>query len=315
MKNIVESWNQKIYESALLNFYFDEMKLGVLDIETTGLNPARNKFILGGLYDLTKGELHQVLAEARAEEALVLAEYLQLVGDVDVLITYNGKNFDMPFLERRWKSCSRDIGYLFREESVEREVYEAVGQRVYNLDLYQVVDKYSQLRKLLPNLKQKTLEEYMGLWMNREDEISGAESVELFNHYEATGDPLAEKKILLHNNDDVKQLTRLTKAITKCDFHRAMFNMGFPVKCGDHLLEVRSISQKRNGLFVSGLQLRNPVEYIGFEFNGQPMETRFHGREFEFVAPMVLQEEIDYRKTNEFVKDFLKLFFNREIEL
>ena len=293
MKHIIESWDEKIYESALFDFYFDEMKVGVLDIETTGLNPMRNKFILGCLYDVTKGELHQVLAESRAEEPVALGEYLELIDDVDMVITFNGRHFDMPFVEKR-SGCST---------------------AVYDLDIYQVLDKHSQLRKLLPNLKQKTVEDYMGFWMSREDEISGAESVELYNHYEATADPEAEAKILLHNNDDVRQLTKLSKAITKSDFHRAMFHLGFPVKCGEHLLEVRNIKQTRNGLTVSGRQLRNPVEYMGFEFNGEPIETRFHRNEFEFTAPMVLQDEIDYRQTNGFVKESLKLLFEREIDL
>ena len=94
-----------------------------------------------------------------------------------------------------------------------------------------------------------------------------------------------------------------------------MFHLGFPVKCGDHLLEVKNIRQTRNGLVASGRQLRNPVEYMGFEFNGEPIETRFHRGEFEFMAPMVLQDEIDYRQTNGFVKEFLKLLFEREIDL
>ena len=314
MKHIVENWDEKIYESALFDFYFNEMKVGVLDIETTGLNPMRNKFILGCLYDVTKGELHQVLAESRAEEPLALAEYLELIADVDVVITFNGRHFDMPFIEKRWSGCRRDVAYLKQEEYGDGQ-WAPEGAAVYDLDIYQVLDKHSQLRKLLPNLKQKTVEDYMGFWMSREDEISGAESVELYNHYEATADSEAEARILLHNNDDVRQLTRLSKAITKSDFHKAMFHLGFPVKCGEHLLEVKNIRQTRKGLVASGRQLRNPVEYMGFEFNGEPIETRFHRGEFEFMAPMVLQDEIDYRQTNGFVKEFLKLLFEREIDL
>ncbi|MEI3518347.1 MAG: hypothetical protein V8R14_02535 [Clostridia bacterium] len=30
-----------LYTSSLLDFYFSGMRIGVLDIETTGLNPAR----------------------------------------------------------------------------------------------------------------------------------------------------------------------------------------------------------------------------------------------------------------------------------
>lgn len=296
MKHIIESWNEKTYDSAILDLYFKDLRLGVLDIETTGLNPDRNRFILGCLFDVSEGKLHQVLAENSNEEETVLEEFMKLVDNVDVVVTYNGRHFDMPFLARRWQKYNKGPEIA-----------------VYDLDLYQVLNKHSQLRKLLPNLKQKTVEDYMGFWMSREDEISGAQSVELYKRYEATADPDLETRILLHNNDDVRQLTRLTKAVIKSDFHKAMFNLGFPVRCGEHLLEVRSIRQTRTGLKVSGRQLRDPVEYMGFEFNGEAVESRFHNGEFEFTVPVMLQEETDYRRINEFVSEYLKIFFNREI--
>ena len=77
----------------------------------------------------------------------------------------------------------------------------------YNLDLYLVLNGHSPIKKFVPNLKQKTVENYMGLWQSRTDEISGAESVELYNTYEKTGREDLESKILLHNSDDVIQLT------------------------------------------------------------------------------------------------------------
>ena len=70
MKHIIEEWEEKVTGSALWNFYFRDLNVGVLDIETTGLNPSSNKFILGCLFDVKEGRLHQVLAERRDEEGL-----------------------------------------------------------------------------------------------------------------------------------------------------------------------------------------------------------------------------------------------------
>ncbi|MDO4176466.1 MAG: ribonuclease H-like domain-containing protein [Bacillota bacterium] len=353
MKHIVEKWDGKLHESALWNFYFEGLKIGVLDIETTGLNPARNKFILGCLFDVSKGELHQVLAESRAEEPLTLAAYLELIDDVDVVVTYNGRKFDMPFIDRRWLASVNAINYLKHEENGGMK-FRAEGTAVYDLDLYQVLNRHSGLREILPNLKQKTVEEYMGLWDTRADEISGAESVELYNHYEATGDSEAEKKILLHNNDDVRQLTRLTGAISKSDFHKAMFSLGFPLKAGDLLLHVKKICLERDGLAFSGEQLKSSIDYMGFEFRNQPVTSRFiragvSGRNglFEMKVPVIRQEGyiiidlqaaglsadefagypdsgsgflviggpdgIRYRETNHFIKSFTELFVEEMI--
>ncbi|NLD19971.1 MAG: hypothetical protein GX663_06960 [Clostridiales bacterium] len=125
----------------------------------------------------------------------------------------------------------------------------------------------------------------MGLWQDRRDEISGAESVELYNRYEKTGDENLEKKILLHNNDDVKQLTRLTPVIMKSDFHKAMFHMGFPARN----LMVENISLRKDGLIVRGRQLKDPFDYMGFSLGDCPAQSRFTSktRDFHFKMPLI----------------------------
>ena len=51
-----------------------------------------------------------------------------------------------------------------------------------------MLNGHSPIKRFVPNLKQKTVENYMGLWQSRDDEISGAESVELYNVYEKNHD-------------------------------------------------------------------------------------------------------------------------------
>ena len=167
MKHITLKTEEKLYQSRTLDFYFKGMRIGVLDIETTGLNPAVNHFILGGLYSVPEGTLHQFFAETRAEEEEALSGYLDILQDLDLVITYNGRHFDLPFVEKRWRRYSGASAAL-----------------PYNLDLYLVLNGHSPIKRFVPNLKQKTVENYMGLWQSRDDEISGAESVELYNVYE-----------------------------------------------------------------------------------------------------------------------------------
>jgi len=334
MKHIIEDWQQEIFRTALWDFYFDGFRTGVLDIETTGLDPYRNKFILGGVYDVKEHRLHQILAENQKEEPQALGEYMDVLAELDVVITYNGNHFDIPFLDTRLRrhpeTTSLSCSYL------------------YDLDLYPVLSRYSPLRRLLPNMRQKTVENYMGLWDTRGDEISGAESVDLYYLYERTADPQAEAKILLHNNDDVRQLTRLTRAITKADFHKAMFHIGFPVKRGPAMVTVTKIRLLQDALICSGDQNRVPAVYRGFDYHGWPVSSRFTGSSFELSIPVIRQsgltvidleaagladasalsgfcfsdypgcesgflviedaDGIKYREINHFIKEFIKKF-------
>ncbi|MDO4833952.1 MAG: ribonuclease H-like domain-containing protein [Bacillota bacterium] len=346
MKHIVETWDEKLYESVTWDFYFEGLNIGVLDIETTGLDPARNKFVLGCLLDVSKAELHQVIARSRAEEAVALGTYMRLLEDLDAVITYNGRRFDIPFLQRRRQACMGALDYLKQEENGGCRTHDE-GTSFYDLDLFQVLDKHSALRKILPNLKQKTVENYMGLWETRADRISGGESVELYDEYEATGDEAIEKKLLLHNRDDVKQLARLTRAVSKCDFHAAMFRQGFPIKTGSLLLRVENMRLEKEGLSCRGTQLRTPIDYMGFELDGWSVTSRFYKDRmaksrgaFEIKLPLIrregyvivdlqaaglLAEEfagypdsgsgflvigdpdgVRYRQTNHFIKSFIK---------
>ena len=286
MKHLTKTCNETLYSSALFDFYFKGLKTGILDIETTGLNPSKNKFILGGLYDCDSNTMHQCFAENRNEESSALICLLHELSKLDMVITYNGKHFDLPFIEKRRQVLSNALSYVSYDNIQNASSKDsllirktAAFQLPYNLDLYLVLNGHSPLKRFVPNLKQKTVENYMGLWQSRSDEISGAESVELYNEYEKTGDNSLREKILLHNNDDVLQLTRLVKVISKSDFHKAMFHLGFPV--GNLIVE--KIKLERNILFVSGKQQKHAIDYMEFSFDEYPVETRFDSRTSSFT--------------------------------
>lgn len=271
MKHIVCKTDERLPVGRQFEGYFGGLRIGILDIETTGLDRWKNEFILGGLYDVSEGLLHQVFAENVGEEEEALRAFVQLMEGVDVVATYNGARFDMPFLYER----------ASRYEGVEMPL-------PYDLDIYRVVRDHSPLKRLLPNLRQKTVEAYMGLWHSRTDEISGEESVYLYREYERTADPALEEKILLHNRDDVEQLSRLLKVIDKCDFHEAMYNMGFPVKAGRRLLTVKDIRIGRNGFLIEGTQNRDGANFRCYELDGYDVEALFDRSRGTFSIRMPL---------------------------
>ena len=290
MKHITLKTTEKLYESRTLDFYFGGMRIGVLDIETTGLNPARNHFILGGLYSVPDGILHQFFAETRAEEEEALSDYLNAISRLDMVITYNGRHFDLPFLEKRWKNYSKTPARL-----------------PYNLDLYLVLNGHSPIKKFVPNLKQKTVENYMGLWQSRDDEISGAESVELYHKYEKTQDQTLGEKILLHNSDDILQLSRLLPVIGKSDFHKAMTSLGFPAGP----LTVQKISTGKDTLIITGEQKNCLFDYMGFQFRDLAVQSRFSGKhgDFSLEIPLIRDQGlgiVDLRAAGLNERDFEK---------
>jgi uncharacterized protein YprB with RNaseH-like and TPR domain len=313
-----------LYTSRAFQMYFEDMDIGVMDIETTGLSPKNSAFVLGGL--LTPGhdglKAEQFFAENLSEEQAVLIDFWQSAASKDVLITFNGQHFDIPFVMER--------------------LAEPAGPLPFHLDLYLLVKNFSPVRKFLPNLKQKSIENYMGLWEYRKDEISGAESVELYYRYltEKTDD--IKETILLHNYDDIVQLYRLLKVIEKCDLHRALFTMGFPVKSCDTFIIVENIAIKGGQLKISGRQNRGLLEYQCYDYNGNMCFMHFNKNAgtFRIDLPLIEQagltlidlealdmagtplnkypacqegflilrsgEEINYLETNHFIKLFIE---------
>lgn len=262
--------------------FFDLDKISVFDIETTGLYPKHDKIILIGFVHIipgyNDGELVQFFAETPEEEKDILLNTTHEVSESDILITYNGRSFDVPFLDTRCKK------------------YSIHSKNIFNLDLYQLVRNYSTLKNVLGSLSQKSMEGFMQIEHLRADEISGGESVNLYNEYTANDSASFRseellKKILLHNRDDVLQLTRLISLLKYFDLNVAVEKIGFTTK--DLLVTEYTLSGTQ--FKINGLQKNEYVDYISFpnlkfsgkiEFNGEngfwqaeyPIYTRKEGK-------------------------------------
>ncbi len=256
MKTIIEDRHIEPYASRLFDMYFGQKKIAVFDIETTGLSPASCTVILSGILQIRGGsaQVIQLFADQEDDEAEIIRKTLQILQSADAILTYNGRHFDLPFMEARAKKHGI-TGFSFP----------------CNLDLYLVVSGHSPLRQILPSLRQKSLEVFMGLSDSRSDEISGGESVELYHRYRQTRSFALEKKILLHNHDDLFQLYNLLPIIEKCDFHRAMFRLGFPAGS----FQIRKIAFSGRELRVAALQPQDrAIDYISFPTEEAPYSLR-----------------------------------------
>ncbi len=276
-KKTLETLNSKQF-----NRFFNANKISIFDIETTGLYPKHDKIILIGFVHIipgyNDGELVQFFAEIPEEEKDILLNTTHEVSESDILITYNGRSFDVPFLDTRCKK------------------YSIHSKNIFNLDLYQLVRNYSTLKNVLGSLSQKSMEGFMQVEHLRADEISGGESVNLYNEYTANDSASFRseellKKILLHNRDDVLQLTRLISLLKYFDLNVAVEKIGFTTK--DLLVTEYTLSGTQ--FKINGLQKNEYVDYISFpnlkfsgkiEFNGEngfwqaeyPIYTRKEGK-------------------------------------
>ena len=281
--------------------YFGGFRWAVLDIETLGLSPGRAPSILCGIVTPSEtsnvagrpeivpetAEVTQFFAESvrtTEEEESMLSALEEALAETDILVTYNGRQFDLPYLEKRRQRTGMD----------------AMRAR-FDLDLLPVVRYCTDIGKFVPNLRQKTLEDFCGLWDGRTDEISGRESISLYYDYLSSREEDLKAKILLHNRDDIVQLYRLTDVLRRADMHKAAFRYGFPVRaCGpaadtgeahSPLLIVQKLELKNGILSATGIQSGlHTIDDV--RYGDERPSWRFLGDTFELQIPVLAHETL-----------------------
>ena len=166
----------------------------VFDIETTGLSPKFCKVILIGIaYNKNnKTIIKQYFASNEDEEKELLLAFINDIVMFDKHITFNGFTFDIPFLNSRFQKHNIDFSFNKNDD----------------IDILRIVKPYKEKLSLL-DCKLKTIEKYLGI--DRNDTISGKESVELYKEFVITQDEGLKSKILLHNYEDIFYLSQMIK--------------------------------------------------------------------------------------------------------
>jgi len=269
MKTIEEKIAIEKYESKAFDMYFGNKEIAVFDIETTGLFPGHEKIILTGILLISDGECKaiQYFADKPDDEKQLVSKTIDTLKDIDVIITYNGRSFDMPFLKKR----AEKLGVPMEIDA-------------YDLDLYAILSGYSGLKGALNSLSQKSIEHYMGFSDNREDEINGYESIRLYEQYMASKSFALENKILLHNHDDIIQLYRIMPVLANADLHRAAFHLGFPA--GNFMISKCKITTGE--LLVTGhINGESAQDYISFPTESRPYSLMINAsnKNFELTIP------------------------------
>lgn len=302
MKIFTRDYKIEHINSPVYGEYYDGMKLCVLDIEATGLDPNTSKVVIMGLLTETDSgvKVTQFLAENHYEEDKVLMATLEFLHDnkIDYLITYNGLRYDIPYINTR-------LDILNYEDRI----------KLYDFDLYRFLRKCSNLPSKMSSLRQSAVEDYFEIGKDRKDTITGKENIALFNEYSISGNSTVEKIILTHNREDVLQLYKLMKLCNKnefadildIDFHEAIARYGFPAANGRFSLRPQI---KKSQLIINGDQNYDEFSAAYFPDVDSPIEAIFQSttKTFEIKTPISsIEFELDSQTINILARECLNI--------
>lgn len=182
-------------------------KILFIDIETTGFTAKSSSLYLIGTayYEKGKWYVRQWFADAEGEEKQLLSAFFHFAMGYTHLIHFNGNNFDLPYLLEKCRQY--DLPYNFN-------AFEGI-------DIYRRISPYKNFLRL-PNCKQKTIEEFLGI--GREDKYNGGELIGVYHTYLKEPTDFGLHALTLHNVEDMKGMLHILPALAYYD----LFNC--PVK-------------------------------------------------------------------------------------
>ena len=168
----------------------DPERLLFLDIETCGLT-STPLFLIGTMYLGADGRfrLRQFFARDYAEEVHVLRHLAEFVGDFDVLVTFNGKSFDWPYI-------------------IDRAVYHSVPMRREPNHFDLLHEARRRWKFVLPNCQLQTLE-YHVCRRRRVGDLPGSLIPDAYHRYVKTGNARQMLDVIHHNALDLITMAEL----------------------------------------------------------------------------------------------------------
>ncbi len=151
-----------------------------LDIETTGLSRYCDEITLIGIYN---GKESKIFING-----IDIENAISEIDKYDIIVTFNGKTFDIPFIEYKFgckfdNKIHLDLRFLLKE-----------------------LGYYGGLKKIEQDLGVKRSQEVVG--------VDGFEAVRLWKRY-LKGDETALAKLLKYNQEDIENLKYLLEFYVK----------------------------------------------------------------------------------------------------
>ncbi|MBT6180133.1 MAG: ribonuclease H-like domain-containing protein [Deltaproteobacteria bacterium] len=163
-----------------------------LDTETTGLAGGTGTvaFLIGlGYFEAGEFVLEQLLLPRLGEEAPMLAYVAERIRLASMLVTYNGKSYDMPLIRNRWV-----LNRVKAADEIPHLDLLHCCRRVYGTML-------EQMR--LVNMEEEVLS------FEREDDVPGFMIPGIFFQFLKDGEGLSLDPILEHNEYDILALAAM----------------------------------------------------------------------------------------------------------
>jgi uncharacterized protein YprB with RNaseH-like and TPR domain len=171
-----------------------------VDLETTGLSGGAGTvaFLVGcGYFDFGAFQVRQFLLTSYAAERALLAAVAEFFEGADLIVTYNGKTFDVPVMETRW---------MFHRMTMPLD-------GVPHFDMLHPARRLWSTRAsesvLDGGCRLATLERVL-FDVRRVGEVAGFEIPSRFFRFLRTGDPRPLEPVLEHNRLDLVSLAAVT---------------------------------------------------------------------------------------------------------
>jgi uncharacterized protein len=175
--------------------YFQPQTVRFIDIETVGLYYIHPVFLIGILhFENGQGSIRQFLARDFGEEKAILLETAQVLANAAIIISYNGRSFDLPYLKGRMRYHQLTTDF-----------------DSWHFDLLRQARK--DYRHALPNCRLLTIEKCL-LNQERDDDIPGAEIAHYYNLYLDSGEAGYLRPILEHNAHDLFSMAKFLGLLT-----------------------------------------------------------------------------------------------------
>ncbi len=162
-----------------------------MDTETTGLGEHSLAFMIGlGFWEPRQFVVEQLMVEAEEDEPALLEAFRDRLQRFDVLVTFNGKGFDVPLLTRRYEVHGMDTSFF---------------DDVFHLDLLPLS------RRVFPGLnryKLTSLEKNI-LHFERVDDVPGREIPKRWWKFKKNHNAQLMAGVLEHNRHDVVSMMTL----------------------------------------------------------------------------------------------------------
>jgi uncharacterized protein YprB with RNaseH-like and TPR domain len=161
-----------------------------VDVEATGLTAGTPLFLVGALFHSSADlKIVQMFARDYTEEAALLHHFTDVLANKEVVISFNGKSYDLPYIRDR---C----------------IFHGVPFKLGCTHIDMLHEARRRWRTRLPNCKLQTLEKHI-CHRRRTGDIPGAEIPDAYHRYVHTGNVSQIHDILHHNALDLITLAEL----------------------------------------------------------------------------------------------------------